>query len=463
DKSLKSNAKSAVKLERYFLKFIPYYSGISAVHSMKTIEQYRKNLWDMIPSIAVECTTFLILFVALTTFISWLSVYFFLFYATVFIIFYIYRTRLYKYLLKLESASNHVLNMRVLNVMSRINIPFINNKYLYDRYVNKYGIALNCEDRIARFNFYWDELTKIISFFSLFILFLVSFYSISNSQLNPSYMTVLFILSSRLSGSISQMVTRLSYYNISVHHIKESFSSLINDDVIKLEKIDKVGIQLQTIKKIKVQDLTLTTKSLDKLITGGSAKFHRGGIYGIKGKVGSGKSTFLRALVGIESIEKGKIEYDGVDINILDSSFFKNHVSYVSASDNQLFPGSLYENFVYRNCNTKRIMDTILSECFGERVFDYQSLYVDDIETIAMSTGQKRKLIFLLSLLDQSKLYIFDEVLVNLPKEDIEKSISIMRQFSRDSIIILASHSDAILNACDLVYEINEGTIDVGR
>ncbi|MCG9661252.1 hypothetical protein, partial [Vibrio mediterranei] len=33
DKSLKSNAKSAVKLERYFLKFIPYYSGISAVHS----------------------------------------------------------------------------------------------------------------------------------------------------------------------------------------------------------------------------------------------------------------------------------------------------------------------------------------------------------------------------------------------------------------------------------------------
>ncbi|MCG9661365.1 hypothetical protein, partial [Vibrio mediterranei] len=102
-------------------------------------------------------------------------------------------------------------------------------------------------------------------------------------------------------------------------------------------------------------------------------------------------------------------------------------------------------------------------ECFGERVFDYQSLYVDDIETIAMSTGQKRKLIFLLSLLDQSKLYIFDEVLVNLPKEDIEKSISIMRQFSRDSIIILASHSDAILNACDLVYEINEGTIDVGR
>lgn len=101
----------------------------------------------------------------------------------------------------------------------------------------------------------------------------------------------------------------------------------------------------------------------------------------------------------------------------------------------------------------------MLKECFGSRVFDYQTMHVDDIESIPMSTGQRRKLLFMLSLLDKSELYVFDEVLVNLSKDDIVRCLLLMKEYTKDAIVILASHNDSILNACDVVYEVKNSTL----
>ena len=76
-----------------------------------------------------------------------------------------------------------------------------------------------------------------------------------------------------------------------------------------------------------------------------------------------------------------------------------------------------------------------------------------------MSTGQRRKLLFMLALLDKSALYIFDEILVNLSREDIIRAVDLLKARLDDSIIVLSSHHEAILNVCDSVYEIHHQTI----
>ncbi|KFK57248.1 hypothetical protein JS84_26265, partial [Vibrio vulnificus] len=189
---------------------------------------------------------------------------------------------------------------------------------------------------------------------------------------------------SRLSSSIVQIVTRLSYLKAGMLHINQSLENLITEDIIALNKIDDLGLSLDDVNKIKLTNITI--KHDDKiLLKGVNVKFHKGLIYGVKGPVGSGKSSLLKTIIGLNKDYRGKIEFDGVDLNNIDPSFYESRVSYLNSSENQFFSGSLEDNFVYRNCNSKKMMDTILKECFGKRVFDYQTMYVDDIDSIAMS------------------------------------------------------------------------------
>lgn len=456
NRCLKENTQSAVLFERYILKFTPYYKGFSSIHSAKTVEQYRKTIWDFIPSIASDTLSFVILFIALSVFLSWLSLYFFMFYVIVFCIFYLYRSRLYQYLIERENASSDVLKLRISNVASRNNIPFVNRFLLYDKYLNTFNTSQYYEDKITNFNFYWDELTRMVSFFSLTVLFSISFIGISNSQLNPAYMIVLFIISSRLSGLMTQIATRLSYLKASLFHIRQSMEGLFNEDVLG-DRIDDVGVRIETLSKIKISNLVIKEEE-HILLNNVNIKLNKGILYGVKGAVGSGKSTFFRTLIGLNKNYKGKIEYDGVDLNVIDGGFFQGKVSYLSA-ETDFFSGSLYDNFLFRNCISNKVIESILKECFGNRVFDYQSLYVNDIEHIPMSTGQKKKLLFMLSLLDKSALYVFDEVLVNLSKPDIVRALNLLRSYVDNSIIILSSHNDSILSACDVVYEVAHHTI----
>ena len=458
DKTLKEKAKSAVLFERYLLKFSPCYQGFSAVHSIKTVEQYRKMVWDFIPTIASDSLSFIILFITLGIFVGWLSIYFLLFYLVVFILFYLYRSQLYQHLIDQENAASDVLKLRISNINMHRNIPFVNRYSLFRKYLSVFNSSQHYEDKIADFNFYWDELTRMVSFLALFVLFVISFIGISNSELNPAYMIVLFIISSRLSGLLTQVVTRLSYLKASLMHLRQSMEGLFNEERV-IQSVDEVGVAAQTLNKIKVTNLTLQQVK-QPLLKNVNVKFHKGLLYGLKGSVGSGKSTLMRSLIGLESDFLGKIEYDGVDINVIDGSFFEQHVSYLSA-ETGFFSGSLYENFLYKNCNAAKTIDSVLKECFGSRVFDYQTLYVDDIESIPMSTGQRRKLLFMLALLDRSSLYVFDEVLVNLSKSDIIWAMNLLRSYLRDATIILSSHHESILNACDVVFEINHQTITV--
>ncbi|MEZ8157174.1 ATP-binding cassette domain-containing protein [Vibrio splendidus] len=456
DKCIQANGESALKFETYILGFTSRYKGFFAVHSIKTVEQYRKMVWEFIPYIACDILSFIMFFITLSIFISWLSVYFLLFYAVVFVIFYLYRSKLYKYLIDQESSSNDVLKLRISNIFNRDSIPFINKFSVFSKYLRVYGVSQHYEDKITRFNFFWDELTKMVSFLALFVLFFISFVSISASELNPAYMIVLFIISSRLSGLMSQIVTRLSYLKASFIHLHQSMEGLFTEEVLE-SNVSKIGMNIEELDKIKVSNLALSCdqKTLLKNI---NLKFHKGILYGIKGPVGSGKSTLLKSILGINKDYKGKVEYDGVDMNVIDNNFFETKVSYLS-SEASFLSGSLYENFLFRNCTSSKIINNILKECFGDRVFDYQSLYVDDIENIAMSTGQKRRLLFMMSLLDRSLLYVFDEVLVNMSKGDISRSIEYIRKYNSNAITIMVSHNESILSACDVVYEISRGTL----
>ncbi|WP_158161091.1 ATP-binding cassette domain-containing protein [Grimontia hollisae] len=456
EKCFKANKRSSKLFERYLFSFFPYFNGFSYANSLRTVEQYRKMVWDSIPMIASDALSFILLFIAMSVFLSWLSVYFLMFYAVIFFIFFVYRSKLYKKMADNENAANDMLKLRLSYIDNRDSIRFVNKFNLLKKYYNTYNMSLHYDEKISSFNFYWDELTKLVSFLALTLLFVLCFAGISTSTLNPAYMIVLFIISSRLSGLMAQIVTRLSHLKAGLYHLKQSLDMLMGDNITK-DTIDDVGVKAESIDKIKLTGLTIKHDEAS-ILENVSLKLKKGILYGLKGGVGTGKSTLMKTLIGSHHNYKGKIEYAGIDLNILDKSMLESKVSYLSA-DMSFFSGTLYDNFVFRGCNAPKTMDAILKECFPGRNFDYQNLYVDDIDNIPMSTGQKRKLLFLMAILSNADVYVLDESLVNLSPEDVVKCLGLLRKYAAQSIVILSSHNDSVLSACDVVLEIKDKTI----
>jgi ABC-type bacteriocin/lantibiotic exporter with double-glycine peptidase domain len=63
----------------------------------------------------------------------------------------------------------------------------------------------------------------------------------------------------------------------------------------------------------------------------------------IVGPSGSGKTTLLRTILGLETLEHGRVRYDGVGLDQLDAAAVRRQIGVVGQSG-QLFPGTILEN-----------------------------------------------------------------------------------------------------------------------
>ena len=62
------------------------------------------------------------------------------------------------------------------------------------------------------------------------------------------------------------------------------------------------------------------------ILKGFTETFNRGEIIGIVGNNGSGKTTLVRLLTKLCTVERGKIEIDGIDINTFDMEYLQTQI-----------------------------------------------------------------------------------------------------------------------------------------
>ena len=160
----------------------------------------------------------------------------------------------------------------------------------------------------------------------------------------------------------------------------------------------------------------------------------------IKGRNGSGKTTFLKVILKILEPNNGEIIWKGENIkkNIFD---FYNQTTFIM--DNNT---STRDLSVKDNINFWRVLSS--SKLNNEEIF--QLLKKLDIEkyyktkVMYLSSGERKKLELLRLILEQKKLWILDEPFNHL--DDL--SIEILNQTfldhvnNNDGMILFASHYD---------------------
>jgi polar amino acid transport system ATP-binding protein len=166
-------------------------------------------------------------------------------------------------------------------------------------------------------------------------------------------------------------------------------------------------------------------------------------IIAVIGRSGSGKSTMLRCINGLEPIQEGRILFDGITVNdpITDLRKLRQRVGIVFQSYN-LFPHlSVERNITLAPRVVKGMKDDAarrLAEGALARVglADKIDAYPDEL-----SGGQQQRVAIARSLAMQPQLMLFDEITSALDPELTGEVLKVLEQVAREGMtMMLVTH-----------------------
>lgn len=184
-------------------------------------------------------------------------------------------------------------------------------------------------------------------------------------------------------------------------------------------------------------------------LKGVSFEVEEGKILGIIGKNGAGKSTMLRAIAGIFSPDKGKIDLHGRSISLLSIGVGFNKK--LTGKENIYLSGMLL-GFSEEEIASKE-KEIIKFADIGDFIYKPVKTY---------SSGMYSKLAFAITAILETDITLIDEVLSVGDAKFKEKSYNKMKELISDETrtVIIVSHSlGTIKELCDEVLWLNEGEV----
>lgn len=182
-------------------------------------------------------------------------------------------------------------------------------------------------------------------------------------------------------------------------------------------------------------------------------------ITAILGSSGGGKTTFLKLLNNMITIDQGKVMYQGKDIENYDPVTLRREVVMLP-QDPKIFKGTIKDNF--------KLTEEITENDFSHNL-DYNELLkkvslskkLDDIAD-QLSGGEKQRLALARVMLVEPKVLLLDEPSSSLDKKTEEKIIKMVVEYARGNnrTLIMVTHSPEIAEKfADKIINIENGQI----
>ena len=163
------------------------------------------------------------------------------------------------------------------------------------------------------------------------------------------------------------------------------------------------------------------------------------GMMQIKGKNGSGKTTFLKVILNILEPESGEIIWKGKNIkkNIFD---FYNQTTFIMDNNTSTRELSVQDNInFWKGLSSSKLNNNEIFKLLKK--LDIEQYYKTRV--MLLSSGERKKLELLRLILEQKKLWVLDEPFNHLDDLSIEiLNQTFLDHINSDGMILFASHFD---------------------
>lgn len=199
----------------------------------------------------------------------------------------------------------------------------------------------------------------------------------------------------------------------------------------------------ENIHEVFFENVSFGYKGNNIVINEMTQKFIEGDKVLLLGENGSGKTTFVKLLVGLYEPVKGKIFINNQSIDKLCKDDIRKRVGIVS-QEVFLFKGSVIENILFGVEGKNRKDVSILLEKFG--LTDYMERLPNGLDTqisqngVGISGGQAQIIAFIRAVIKNKDILILDEATANLDQDTCRKIMSILCNYKLCRMLFVISH-----------------------
>lgn len=190
------------------------------------------------------------------------------------------------------------------------------------------------------------------------------------------------------------------------------------------------------------------------------------GVVAIVGASGSGKTTFLNALAGLDFDYGGSIMIDSVDLRTLSPN---------SLCDYRIHNiGYVFQNFNLINLETVERNILLPLECTSNHSKKIKHHKIQEISCLLgisklldkdvnkLSGGEKQRVAIARAMINSPKLILCDEPTGSLDETNSLQIYNILRKISSNSLIIIASHDiDGVSKIADKIITLKDAKISI--
>ncbi|MBP7081730.1 MAG: type I secretion system permease/ATPase [Rhodocyclaceae bacterium] len=182
----------------------------------------------------------------------------------------------------------------------------------------------------------------------------------------------------------------------------------------------------------------------------------------VLGRVGSGKTTLHKLMLGLYQPTEGAVLLDGVDLRQLDPADLRRNVGYVE-QDTLLFFGSLRENISLRAPYADDLAIVAAADIGGLTEFvDRHAQGYDMIigeRGASLSGGQRQGVAIARAVLLDPPVLLLDEPTSSMDFTSEGKFKDSLRQFSHHKTMVIVTHRASLIDLAERIIVIDDGKI----
>jgi ATP-binding cassette subfamily C protein LapB len=296
---------------------------------------------------------------------------------------------------------------------------------------------------------------------STVIIVIVGVYEIYEKAMTMGALMGIVMLASRALAPMSQIAALSTNYE----NVRKSYTELNKIMAMPCERpVDKQFIQRSNFEGvIEFKDVKFNYPDEEKpSLIGASFKINKGEKVAIIGRIGSGKTTIQKLILGLYQPTVGSILIDGIYIKQIDPVDLRKHMAYVP-QDIYLFKGTVRDNIIYRDFSADNAAIIRAAKISGveEFVDKYPKGYDMPVgeRGEGISGGQRQSIAIARAFINDTPMILLDEptnMMDNTSEDRIKANI---KEAMEDKTLVLVTHKKSLLDLVERIIVVDEGRI----
>ena len=200
-------------------------------------------------------------------------------------------------------------------------------------------------------------------------------------------------------------------------------------------------------------------------VNGVTTSFEQGKFYAIIGASGSGKTTFLSLLAGLDVPSGGSVSYDGSTTAQMDRDAYRlKHVSVIYQNFNLFYHLTVLENTAYPLYLQK--MPRREADALAQEKLLAVGLQSDQFQRLPnmLSGGEQQRVAIARALTAGSEIILADEPTGNLDTGNTENIVEILGELAHREgrCVVIVTHDPAVSQMADVVLHMRDGRLAAG-